>query len=43
MNYTISLKKFGVYIEKIKLVRDYHVDRPLNKIVKHQIEDDNNQ
>ena len=38
----ISLKNLGVYIEKINLGRDPLVDRPLSKILKYQIEVDNN-
>ena len=35
-------KMWGVYIEKLKLGRDPHVDAPLRKILKYQIEADNN-
>ena len=43
VNFTISLKNLGVYIEKIKVgQRPPHVDASLRKILKHQTEVDNN-
>ena len=41
MNFTISFKNLGVYIEKKNKVRlRPHVDRPLRKISKHEIQAD---
>ena len=42
-SFTISLKNFGVCNEKIKIrFETPHVDGPLKKTLRHQIEVDNN-
>ena len=41
VNFMISLQNMGVYIEKIK-VETPHVDGPLTKNLKHQIQVDTN-
>ena len=41
VNFKISLKIWGLTLEKLNLGRDPHTDAPLRKILKHQTEVDN--